>query len=70
MAITVFAAGLLNERLAVNALANGGVCFVSCNLNLVKGAVVFVLAVVFALLYGAFNRGIGRLVIHFRDLTK
>ena len=40
-----------------------------CDLNLVKSAVIFALAMVFALLYGAFDRGIGGLVIHFFDLT-
>ena len=68
MAVTVFAAALLNERLAVNALTYGGVCFVSCDLNSVESAEIFVSAMVFALLYGAFNRGIGGLVIHFLNL--
>ena len=69
MAVTVFAAALLNERLAVNALTYRGVCFVGCDLNSVESAEVFVSAVVFTLLYGTLDRGIGRLVFHFCDLT-
>ena len=59
------AAGLLNKGFAVNTLANCGVSFVSCDLYGVKGAVVFVLAVVFTLLYSAFDGMIRSLVFHF-----
>lgn len=38
------------------------------NLNLVKCAVVFVLAVIFALLYRTFDRVIGSFVIHHQTL--
>lgn len=68
MAAAAVTTGLLNEGLAVNALAHCGVSFVSCDTNLVECAVVFVAAVIFTLLYRTFNRGVGRFVIHNCDL--
>lgn len=65
VAACAVAIGLLNERFAVNTLANCGVGFVSCDLYGVKCAVVFVLAVVFALLNRTFDGVIGSLVFHF-----
>ena len=66
MAGAVFAAGLLNEGFAVNALANGRVCFMGGNAYLIERAVIFVAAVILALLYGTFDGGIGRLVFHYK----
>lgn len=57
-------AGLLYEGFTVNALTYGGICLVSGDANLIESAVILVATVVFTLLYGAFNRGIGRLVFH------
>lgn len=68
VAVTTLAAALLDERLAVNALANGGVCFMSSDLNSVESTEIFIAAVVFALLYGALDGGIGRLVFHVHNL--
>lgn len=62
------ATALLNERFAICTFANGGVCFVSCHLNMVESAIILISAVVFALLYRAFNRSVGCLVFH--DLSK
>ena len=68
VAVSAAALGLLNEGFAVNTLANCGVRFMSCNLYGVKCAVVFVLAVVFALLYRTFDGMVGSLVFHLRYL--
>ncbi len=64
-AASAFAAVLLNEGFAVNALTHSRVCLVGCNTNLIKSAIVFVAAVVFALLYGTFDGGVRGLVFHF-----
>ncbi len=67
MAGAAGAGSLLYKRLTVNALTNGRVCLVSCDAHLVKSTVVFIAAVVFALLYGTFNGGIRGLVFHDYD---
>ena len=46
---------LLTERLAVRALVHGGVCFVSAHHDAVQRAVVLGIAMVSALLNGAFD---------------
>ncbi len=61
-------AGLLYEGLAVNALTHGRICLMGGNLYCVKSAVVFVLAVIFALFYRTFDRVIGSFVIHHQTL--
>ena len=58
----------LDKRLAVNALADLRVRLVSSDSDLAEGAVVLALAVVRALLDGAFDRRVGSLVFHFRFL--
>ncbi len=65
---TALAGGLLNKRFAVNTLTNRGICFVGCNTHLVKGAVIFIAAMIFTLLYRTFDGGIWRLVFHVFNL--
>ena len=49
---------LLDEGLAVNALANGRVRLVSCYADGIESAVVLIAAVILALLYRAFDAGV------------
>ena len=64
----VAAALSLDKRLAVNTLADLRVRLVSSDSDLAEGAVVLALAVVNALLDGAFDRRVRSLVFQFRFL--
>ena len=54
---------LFAEGLAVGTLVLGGVALMGAHQNPVQGAVVLLVAVISALLYGAFNAAIG-LIVH------
>lgn len=54
-----------NEGLTVCALTSSGVLLVSAHLDSLEGTVLGVIRVVSALNYGAFNRVVRNLVIHF-----
>ena len=56
---------LLNERLTVDALTLSRVRLVCRDLHAFQSAVILALSVVLALLYRAFDRGVGGLVFHF-----
>ena len=56
----------LAEGLAVGALVLSGICFVGADQNAIQRAVVLAVAVISALLYGAFDALVGMAVhIHF-----
>ena len=60
------------KGIAVGAFLFGGIGLVGANLNFVQGAVVLRVAVILALGYGAFDRGVGvltsRIVFHEKNI--